>query len=139
MNFSPQSTPTACPEGPTCSAIASVVSPKPQPTSSTRAPAAYGRSLNGRAPCSAKPSVTVRRKRTNLSKRTVFQASIAPSLSPFMRRSVVPIALEPGHGRARFHALDPRPDALQALIDRVTVAVREGQEAEQNDVCQREP
>jgi putative intracellular protease/amidase len=72
--FAAQSMPTAAPEGPTVRAMRSVVSPNPQPTSSTRAPGRWSQRASATSLCCDKPSMSRWRKRQNLSNSTVFQA-----------------------------------------------------------------
>ena len=73
-------TPIARPAGPTLQAMRRVLSPKPQPTSSTFAPSQWRCRASASLLCGARPSISRCLKRQNLSKRTVFHASTTMSL-----------------------------------------------------------
>src|SRR4051794_39897009 len=75
------SSPTASPCGPTMPAIRCVVSPNPQPRSSTRSPGWGGSARSAASPCRPSPSTSRWRKATKRSKRGPSQASIASALA----------------------------------------------------------
>src|SRR4051794_4451929 len=76
------STPTASPVGPTSPAIRCVVSPKPQPTSSTRCPGRGGNRRSAASPCSPRPVMRISRNWTKRSKSGPSQATVVSSLTP---------------------------------------------------------
>ena len=81
MNGSETSTPTASPSGPTRPASCWVVSPKPQPMSSTRSPGFGGWSSSPRRRALQAGSTIRSRNSTKRSKSTPLQASVASSFS----------------------------------------------------------
>ena len=58
-----------------------VVSPKPQPMSSTRVPSAGGCSASAASPCAPRPVVTISRKRTKRSYSGPSQAAVASAFA----------------------------------------------------------
>src|SRR3954447_9235827 len=85
MNGSATSMPTAAPSGPISSASCCVVSPKPQPISSTRSPGLGGCSRIAISPWRLRPTTMRSRNLTKRSKRTPLQASVASSFSAATR------------------------------------------------------
>src|SRR4051794_27639266 len=81
MNGTATSTPTAWPSRPTRRASCCVVSPKPQPMSSTESPGCGGCILIATLPNSASPRTIRSRYSTKRSKRTPLHASVASSFS----------------------------------------------------------
>jgi hypothetical protein len=78
-NGSQQSMPTALP---VARASSIVVSPNPQPTSSTRSPLFTGWRASATRLCSANPSASTFRNRVNFGTRMSFQTPIASSFGP---------------------------------------------------------
>src|SRR5689334_12467958 len=81
MKGSETSTPSASPSTPTSSASLWVVSPKPQPRSTTRSPAFGGCAAIAASPCAPRPPATSSRKRTKRSNSGPLQASVASRFS----------------------------------------------------------
>ena len=97
MNRGAASTPRTSPVGPTRPAIRCVVSPKPQPMSSTRSPARGGTTRRASSPCAPSPVVMRWRNRTNASNSGPSQARIASSLAVAIcsTRHILRVAVTP--------------------------------------------